>query len=166
MTRSSRRHESLIPLSREHHYALMLCLRIRRGLRQHKEDAAWLALTARDAVSFFEGDLIPHFEAEEAVLFPAMREFSGTSELIRELLDEHRELGGLVEQLRRPEGVRLAGPLNGFADLLEAHIRREERSLFPIYEQQASPELARRVGQAITELIGSAAQPRRPELLK
>jgi hemerythrin-like domain-containing protein len=53
-----------------------------------------------------------------------------------------------------------------FADTLEAHIRKEERELFPIYEQQASPETIVRVERAIFSLIGSATQPRNPELLR
>jgi len=53
MTASSRRHDSLIPLSREHQYALMLCLRIHRGLIEHDRDANWLVVKAWQAVRFF-----------------------------------------------------------------------------------------------------------------
>jgi len=56
--------------------------------------------------------------------------------------------------------------LKEFADALEAHVRKEERELFPIYEQQASRETTARVERAILSLIGSASQPRHPELLR
>jgi iron-sulfur cluster repair protein YtfE (RIC family) len=37
-------------------------------------------------------------------------------------------------------GVELSPLLREFADLLEAHIRKEERVLFPCYEQNVLPE--------------------------
>jgi len=166
MKTSSRRHNSLIPLSREHQYALLLCLRIHRGLIEHHADSNWLQMKADHAIRFFEGDLMTHFQAEEEFLFPAMREIAGTTEIIDELLGQHRKMRALIDQLRQIEISLLAATLKEFADTLEAHIRKEERELFPIYEQQALPETISRVERAIVSLIGSALQPRNPELLK
>lgn len=165
MTASSRRHDSLIPLSREHQYALMLCLRIHRGLIEHDSDKTWLQMKAGHAVRFFEGELVTHFQAEEEVLFPAMRELSGAPRIIDELLAEHEQIRQFIGQLEEIELSSLASTLKEFADTLEAHIRKEERELFPIYEQQASPETIFRVERGIFKLIGSASQPRNPELL-
>jgi iron-sulfur cluster repair protein YtfE (RIC family) len=166
MTDSSRRHDSLIPLSREHQYALMLCLRIHRGLIEHDLDTKWLQMKAGQTVSFFEGELAAHFQAEEEVLFPPMRDLSGASRIIDELLAEHEQMRLLIDQLRQIELSSLASTLKEFADTLEAHIRKEERELFPIYEQQASPEVIFLVERDILSLIGSASQPRHPELLR
>ena len=166
MTVSSRRHESLIPLSREHQYALMLCLRIHRGLIEQHADVNWLQMKGGQAVRFFEGELVTHFRAEEEFLFPAMQELLGAPQIIDELLAEHEKMRRLIDQLRHMEPRSLAATLKEFADALEAHIRKEERELFPIYEQQASPETILYVERAISSLIGSASQPRHPELLK
>lgn len=166
MTASSRRHESLIPLSREHQYGLMLCLRIHRGLIERGEDEAWLQMKADHAVRFFTGELLTHFQAEEEFLFPEMRDLAGAAVIIDELLVEHQKIARLVDRLRQVETVPLASVLKQFADTLEAHIRKEERKLFPIYEQRASPETISRVERAIFGLIGSASQPRNPELLR
>jgi iron-sulfur cluster repair protein YtfE (RIC family) len=166
MTDSSRRHDSLIPLSREHQYALMLCLRIHRGLIEHGSGTKWLQMKAGHAVRFFEGELATHFQAEEQFLFPAMRELSGAPLIIDELVAEHEKLRQLIDRLRHIEVRSLASTLKEFADALEAHIRREERQLFPIYEEQASPQAISNVGRAILKLIGSASQPRNPELLR
>jgi iron-sulfur cluster repair protein YtfE (RIC family) len=166
MTTSSRRDDSLIPLSREHQYALMLCLRIHRGLIEHGSDTTWLQIKAGVAVLFFEGELIDHFQAEEEFLFPAMRELADVMPIIGELLGEHEKIRRLVDQLRQIELSSLGSTLMEFADTLEAHIRKEERELFPIYEQQASRETISRVERAIHKLIGSASQPRNPELLR
>lgn len=164
--KSARRHESLIPLSREHQYALMLCLRIHRGLKLHQDDLAWLRDKAETVIRFFTSDLMPHFQAEEEVLFPAMQSCVEATALLCELLAEHRELERMVAGLRDVETELLAARLNAFADLLEAHIRREERGLFPLFEQQIAPEVAQQIGQGITRLIGQAEQPRDPELLR
>lgn len=166
MTTSSRRHDSLIPLSREHQYGLMLCLRIHRGLIEHDADENWLQMKAGVAVRFFEGELLTHFQAEEEFLFPAMRELRGARPIIDELLGEHEQMGHLIDEMRQRELGSLASTLKEFADTLEGHIRKEERELFPIYEQQASPECMLRVEHAIFRLIGSASQPRHPELLR
>ena len=166
MTTASRRHDSLIPLSREHQYALMLCLRIHRGLLERKSDNEWLQTKAGQAVRFFEGEMITHFKAEEEFLFPAMSELPDARRIIDELIAEHEDMRQLIDQLRNPDLSSLAATLKEFADTLETHIRKEERQLFPVYEQQASPEIIVRVERAILNLIGSASQPRNPELLR
>lgn len=166
MTSSSRRHDSLIPLSREHQYGLMLCMRIHRGLVERDADLNWLQLKANHAIRFFESELVTHFQAEETFLFPAMQGMPGATEVIDELLTEHRKISLLRDQFLQIEVTSLAATLKEFADTLEAHIRKEERELFPIYEEHASPETISLVRRGIFGLIGSASQPRHPELLK
>jgi iron-sulfur cluster repair protein YtfE (RIC family) len=164
MQRKQRRHESLIPLSREHQYALLLCLRIRQDVAQ--ADAHRLPQRAAAVVRFFEEDLTLHFQAEEEALFPALRNWPADCALLDELEQEHRVLTGLVEALRCAGAASVAGLLVQFADCLEAHLRKEERALFPMFEQQVTAELARQIGQEITRTIGAALQPRHPELLR
>ena len=163
--KSSRRHESLIPLSREHHYGLMLCLRIHRGLPLHGNDETWIREKAAQAAQFFATDLAAHFKAEEEALFPAMSGFRGARELLSELLSEHRKLEQLADRLGGTSVVELTRALGEFADLLEAHIRKEERELFPLYEKEVPGEVAAEVGRAVKTIIGDAMQPRDPGLL-
>jgi iron-sulfur cluster repair protein YtfE (RIC family) len=161
----TRRDQGLIPLSREHHYALMLCLRIHRGLPHHKADLQWLTEKARAAVEFFEQDLLVHFKAEEEVLFPAMKEMAGAAGVIDSLLCEHRAIETLIRQIGDMDGT-LDSTLLEFANLLESHVRKEERVLFAIYEEQATPELLDRVSRDISTQIGTAVQPRNPNLFQ
>jgi hemerythrin-like domain-containing protein len=162
--KSSRRHESLVPLSREHQYGLLLCLRIHRGLPEKAADASWLEKKAAQTVEFFKGDLAAHFAAEEEVLFPAMREIPEAAALIAELLAQHREIESLARALEPSEEDSLPGTLKRFADLLEAHIRKEERELFPIYERAAAPVVTEAVGRGVRQFIGEALKPKHPEL--
>lgn len=161
----SRRHESLVPLSREHHHGLMLCLRIHRGVEINARNEPWLRTKAEQSAQFFEGDLVAHFKAEEEILFPAMGNLDGAQQLVDELVIEHRRLEALAGELRRGGGKGLANTLCAFADLLEAHIRKEERLLFPLYETHVDAELATQVEQEILRRIGSGTHPRNPELL-
>lgn len=162
----ARRHNSLIPLSREHQYALLLCLRIHRGLAESKEKPNWVHEQAIKTVQFYDAELVLHFKAEEEILFPPMRSFQNAHALIEDLLIEHKSLQALVENLRATTGGSLASTLEDFADALEAHIRKEERALFPIYESEVSQELADHIEQGIVRLIGDARYPRNPKLLE
>jgi len=144
----------------------MLCLRIHRGLPVRQHDETWARKKAAQAAQFFATDLAAHFKAEEEALFPAMGDFSGASVLLSELLTEHRTLEVLAERLRGTEVAKLVGALGEFADLLEAHIRKEERELFPLYEKHMSPAMAAEVGREVKNIIGNAMQPRNPVLLR
>ena len=144
---------------------MLLCLRIHRGLPVHSEESRWLQTKAEQVIEFFDADLRIHFRAEEEVLFPAMQCFSGASELIIELSSEHRKLEALVLQLRRSTEEHPAATLREFADLLEAHIRKEERMLFPIYEEQATIVVTQEVGDGVSRLLGDALRPKNPSVL-
>jgi iron-sulfur cluster repair protein YtfE (RIC family) len=85
---------------------------------------------------------------------------------IEQLIVEHRGLAMLVGRLRQTLGVELSPLLREFADLLEAHIRKEERILFPCYEYNISSIDANQVEIQILEVIGSAMKPKHPELLE
>ena len=163
---TARRHESLIPLSREHHYGLLVCLRIHRGMEKHNTDLNWLSKRAETAVRFFETDLKSHFAVEEQIVFPAMADIGEAVRVVGELIEEHGRIIRLVQMLRSVEGIELASLLREFADLLEAHIRKEERVLFPCYERNITSTSALQVKAQVLERIGSATKPRHPELLE
>lgn len=144
---SSRRHDSLIPLSHDHHHALVLCLRIHRGLQEQGDEEGWLAAMAERAVQFFESDLRPHFKLEEEILFPAMQRLPQASGLITDLLGEHRAMEGFIGLFRQPQEAALPERLEQFADLLKSHIRKEENELFPLCEKLLDPQLIDKIGQ-------------------
>jgi len=68
--------------------------------------------------------------------------------------------------VRNMHNGHIAAILAQFAGLLELHIRKEERSLFPIYEQYITQKVSEQVAWEIEARIGLALQPRHPELLK
>jgi len=138
----ARRHESLIPLSHEHHDALMLAWRLLTGNLSKREPE----LRARHVSAFFEYRLINHMRLEEELLYPACRAVLGVeASLIDVLLSDHRELRAKAAAIK-------AGSYDGvdsFCDLLERHIRTEERQLFVLAETRMKPAKMTELGRQI-----------------
>ena len=82
-------------------------------------------------VSFFAETLRPHFEIEEFVLFPLVRQrLPDRAELIRTLSNEHDQVRSLIWDLERNPARNLEERLPMLGKLLESHVRSEERVLF------------------------------------
>ena len=142
------RDPSLIPLSHQHQHGLALCVRIERALRDDRspERSAELARRVADA---YDLELRNHFDVEERLLFPAIREHLGPLPLVETLQAEHRELEALVERVRAADAVARPAALADFSTALAAHIRTEERELFEDIQKRLSPAVLSSLGQAI-----------------
>ena len=123
-----KRHKSLQPLSRDHHHGLLLSWKIRQGFKKGVDSSR--IKTYSDW--FYNAHLVPHFEMEEAHIFSLLAE---DNPLRIQALEEHSEIKALV-------GIsnNLDETLTQLADLLEQHIRFEERVLFPEIQTIATPE--------------------------
>lgn len=129
------RHPSLVPLSHDHHHALALALRCRKqALGQIKPmGAAGLAERAKEFLEFYTNNLVAHFQAEEQVLFPWMcSNIDASAAMIDDLLRQHQELRQFAVKIQAGQG--LAKLIFDAGDLLERHVRKEERELFPLFE--------------------------------
>jgi iron-sulfur cluster repair protein YtfE (RIC family) len=150
------RHPSLLPLSHDHHHGLALALRCRKqALGQIKPTGAvGLGERADEVVAFYESNLIAHFRAEEEVLFPKLRSIAPQSApMIDELLRDHEQIRHAVAQLKT--GAGLAKVIFDLGDLLERHIRREERELFPLFEQHVRGSEAELIGVELKKSLGA-----------
>jgi quercetin dioxygenase-like cupin family protein len=127
-----KRHASLIPLSHDHHRALVAARRLCRGA-----DSAEPTREAAAFLSFFATETVPHFREEEELLFPHVANRDEAHELIVEALLEHQRLHAFAWQLTALVGNGRADPvvMRAFGGLLEAHVRREEQELFPLIER-------------------------------
>ncbi len=121
-----KRNAALIQLSREHHPALKLAKRAQRLSMAPDEN---LAEFMTGAVEIFNREMEPHFRAEESDLLPRL-EKAGFVALVRRTLDEHAELRALIGNLAAND----TASIKRFGDLLEAHVRFEERELFAAAE--------------------------------
>lgn len=118
------RHPALQELSRDHQHALTVALKLRRA-----EPGAAEAL--RD---FLEAEGYEHFALEERVLLPAFAAYGDVSDprIARMLVDHVR-----LRAAGRSGEIDLAAT----GALLDAHVRLEEREIFPWIEA-AMPEPA------------------------
>jgi hemerythrin-like domain-containing protein len=152
-----KRHPSLVPLSREHHLALLLAFRLRQGLPRTQKPTDSPSEQAEDTVQFFHNNLARHFQTEEEALFPLIRSLLPQAEsLLNTLIAEHAAMRTQVEALEQAayEAETLATQLKAFGDTLERHVRCEERELFPLFEANLPEDKAEQLGNAIAQFIG------------
>ncbi len=143
----AKRSRELRPLSSEHHQALLVAFQLKKAIAGHAESAGaprdldgLLALARR----FEESVFLVHIEAEEDLLGKHLSEADD-----RRLREEHRQLRELLADARSArQGARRA-PLLAFADLLERHVRWEERELFGRLEGEVPPDELATVGHAL-----------------
>jgi mannose-6-phosphate isomerase-like protein (cupin superfamily) len=111
-----KRHPALVPLSHDHQHGLVLAKRLQRD-------------ETDGFTEFFERELVRHFRLEEEVVFPLLAE-AGVEppELARALLDHQRIRAGAAHADA------------ALGELLEAHIRLEERVLFETIQRVVPDE--------------------------
>lgn len=137
-----KRHPALVHLSHDHHHALVEARRLKRAATGPDRAAAATAFAA-----FFAEVTVPHFREEEESLFPlAAWSDEARPHVVHALLD-HQQLHALTARLREPSEA-LPGTMAALGDLLEQHVRREERELFPLLERIAADVLDRRQADA------------------
>jgi iron-sulfur cluster repair protein YtfE (RIC family) len=149
-----KRHSSLVPLSHDHHHGLALALRCRKqGLGQIKPmGTEGLRQRAQEFLRLYAAELDSHFRAEEEILFPPMRtRFPESRELIDELVRDHETIRRALPRLKTATG--LGKLIFDLGDLLERHIRKEERELFPLFEQHAGEIDAGNIGAEIIDIL-------------
>ena len=107
---------------------------------------------AQEVCRFYTGGLAIHFRAEEEVLFPFMSATITESRgIIDRLLQDHETIRDAVSRLEA--GTEVARTLFDLGDLLERHIRREERELFPLFERHVNETDAESVSQKIQGVL-------------
>lgn len=134
---ASKRSRELRPLSSEHHQALLVAFQLKKAIAGHAETAGaprdldgLLSLARRFEDSVF----LVHLQAEEDLLGRHLT----PGDLYR-LKDEHQRLRALLVESRTVRQAERRAPLLAFADLLERHVRWEERELFARCEEGIPP---------------------------
>lgn len=134
------RSKSLIPLSHDHHHGLKLAQMLRKNAPELNSIPQSLQEKAEQAREFYRTDLVVHFAAEENVLYPMVKgKDMKVDALFFQVLEEHRMIKEQVEALRDTE-PDLEDKLDILGKLLDSHIRKEERELFPRIQEVFSEE--------------------------
>lgn len=122
-----KRSTALQPLSREHHTALTLAKACERAAQSRDENQ--ISETCQRVIRAFAVELEPHFQVEEQSLLPLLHE-AENQPLAQRTQADHQQLRALLDSLRKND----IGALDNFGKLLSAHVRFEERELFPALE--------------------------------
>jgi hemerythrin-like domain-containing protein len=126
------RAEALKGLSREHHEALVLA---RRAIATVTDPHSAAAQDQRShLIERWAQQFAPHFAREEQTLFPALKR-TGHSEPVAVARMQHDALHELVKRLRQGDALALAP----WGDAMDAHVRFEERTLFPLAQTVFEP---------------------------
>jgi quercetin dioxygenase-like cupin family protein len=128
-----KRRPPLIPLSHDHHHALVAARRLRLAAERGDASAEAAAFSR-----FFAEESVRHFRDEEERLFPLVAHSEEAQPLVVRALLEHQQLHALARQMASGE----TAPMRELAELLEAHVRFEERELFPLIERLLGDLLA------------------------
>ena len=123
-----KRNKNLQPLSRDHHYSLLLCQRIKLGISKGVSVERIKSYTDW----FFENHVCEHFEIEEKYLFTIL---GNDNELIQKAISQHRRLQQLFI-----DTTNISNSLSLIAEELDNHVRFEERILFNEIQKSASEE--------------------------
>jgi len=130
-----KRHPSLVPLSREHHGALILARLLQVNTPPYKGLPGDTEGKASYALKFYNNELIAHFDKEEKVFKLLYSANDHIADLIKIVVQEHVQLHRLFDNLRFDNSTEMIQQLDTIGKVLEAHIRREERELFPAIEE-------------------------------
>ena len=118
-----KRHPALIPLSHDHHDALVVAQALILG-QSPAPRSDWPTdrrTQVNRVITFFTHTLRWHFE-------------------VAQLLDEHDAIRSQVRELERDPTTALTVRLPALGRLLEAHVRREERVLFETMQREMQPD--------------------------
>jgi hemerythrin-like domain-containing protein len=146
-----KRAAELRDLSEDHHHGLAHAQRLKKAVAG--DEAKLAENTARAFLAFWQKETATHFRKEEEVLLPVLARYGEdvSWEPIAEMLIQHAQIRGLVMKLSgeiEDADVRLE-TLRSIGEQLEAHIRLEERQVFPMIEKnlpdEALEELASRL---------------------
>lgn len=98
-------------------------------------------------VEYFKTNFLrPHFREEEKILFAALKDNP-----VEKAIKQHREINSLVSKLSKNTDSNPVKQLEKLADLVDDHVRYEERQLFPHIEKTLKPAQLEAIGKQLNE---------------
>lgn len=133
-----KRSKFILPLSKDHHFTLLFCWKLRMGIRKGIETERLIHYINY----FWKNHMQPHFYDEENLLFVGLNH-----SLILQALEDHKSIKAMIEEF---ENHTIENEQVAFlADIVEKHVRLEEREIFPYIEKTLTPEMLEEVGKQL-----------------
>jgi len=134
------RNEHLRKLSRDHHFSLLFCWKIRQGLKTDVD----IERIRKYVQYFWQEHLQPHFREEENILFAPIKD-----KQVQRAINEHKYIKLQIEALPDYSENSERRSLAKIADMVDEHVRYEERELFPHLERKLRKEQLENIGKLI-----------------
>jgi hypothetical protein len=135
-----KRNQYIIQLSKDHHFTLLFCWKIRTGLRLKVETNR-----IKNYVAYFwQTHMQPHFNEEETILFEPVKD----DEAVRRALNEHAAIKKQIDAITGSENIE-ALQLQIVSDTVDNHVRYEERELFPHLENILTEDQLKQIGNEL-----------------
>ncbi len=140
-----RRDPALVPLSQDHHHALVQSLRLREAASAPSAPEP----AAQGFLEHWRSAMVGHFADEEEALFPSASGIFPEGET--RLRAEHDELRSLVARLRAAleAGTDPRALMEEIGWLVRDHVRFEERAYFERVQQELPAPALAEAGRAI-----------------
>lgn len=136
-----KRNKNIIELSKDHHFTLLFCWKIRTGLKLTVDTGR----IKKYVQYFWVNHIQPHFKEEETILFAQVKDNA-----VQKALDEHTQIKQQVNAIITSENIQPA-QLSDLANMVENHVRYEERELFPHLEKVLTESELENVGKQLQE---------------
>jgi iron-sulfur cluster repair protein YtfE (RIC family) len=143
-----KRHPALIPLSHDHRQGLFLAQILKPGTPRYQGAPATPSAKRDYAMALYQQLLQPHMRAEEEQLAPLVAGLdSEIARLLDQLQAEHITLHQHFQALPQAAAATLEADLHALGQLLEGHIRTEERQLFQRIQTVADEALLAQIAE-------------------
>lgn len=137
--RPIKRNEHIVKLSKDHHFTLLFCWKIRSGLMFRVAPTRII-----NYVNYFWQHLMqPHFSEEETILFAPVQNAA-----VQRALDEHAQIAEQIKALTTNKN-NAVNQLSILANTVDNHVRYEERELFPHLENVLTDEQLNSIGKQL-----------------
>ncbi len=155
-----KRHPSLRDLSVDHHHALVQAHRLQKSA---DADAQTQQSTFDDFARFWREHTSPHFREEEEALLPFFARYGDVDQdPIRQMQREHiliRRDAASLFALGADDASTRNSAMQSLGGQLEAHVRLEERVVFPLIEEALPEEALAQLPQVLSAWRHEAGLP-------
>jgi len=139
-----KRDKNILHLSKEHHFSLLFCWKIRQGIKKDVD----VERIRRYVQYFWTRCLQQHFRTEEDFLFA-----SSGGRMVQKALKEHARINKLVTHVLHFPASDTPKSLLALADAIDEHVRYEERELFPHLEKKLGRAELQHIGEHMPEEV-------------
>ncbi len=136
-----KRNENIVKLSKDHHASLLFCWKIRQGIKQH----AAAERIIKYVQYFWEHHFSSHFNEEEEFLFSSFKD-----EKVLKAIDDHQKIKTFIKGINSHVAENQEDVFLTLANLVDDHVRYEERILFPHLGNKLSEEQLIKIGHQIS----------------